>query len=349
MDVVRRNSLSGGTARIVLGVWSPLVSVAAALLVGAVFIRMMGISPWAAYRSLFQGTLGSLHGISETLLKTGPVLLTGLSFALAFRSGLFNVGAEGQLYLGALGSILVAVYIKGLPLLLHLPLAVAAGFAGGGLWGLLAGWLKVRFGANEIITTVMLNYVAINLIGFLVNGPLQEPTKMFPETAQAAVTAQLPRILPGTRLHLGFLLALLAVVFYYAYLWRTQRGFELRVIGLNPRAGRYAGMDPQAGVLRAMFLAGGLAGLAGTGEALGVHFKLMGGISPGYGFDGLAVALLGNGTPLGIVLAALLFGLLRTGGNMMQMFSRVPVALIYVIQALVILFAVAQANLKPRR
>ncbi|MGE5623437.1 MAG: ABC transporter permease [Methanocella sp.] len=328
--------------RILSRILKPVITVAGALLIGAAFIRLMGIDPWAAYRSLFQGALGNAHGISETLLKATPVIFTGLSVAIAFRSGLFNIGAEGQLYLGGLGSILVAAYVKGLPLFIHLPLAIVAGFLAGGLWGLLAGWLKVKFGANEIITTVMLNYVAINAIGFLVNGPLQEPMGMFPESAPAALTAQLPRLVAATRLHAGFLLALLAIVLYYLYLWRTPGGFELRVIGLNQEAARYAGMNPERGVYRAMFLAGGLAGLAGAGEVLGVHFKLMGGFSPGYGFDGLAVALLGNSAPVGIFLAALLFALLRTGGNMMQMFSGVPAALIYVIQGVVIFLAVAQ-------
>lgn len=328
---------------------APLATVCGAFLIGAVFIRLMGIDPWSAYRNLFQGALGSAHGLAETLVKASPLTLTGLSFALAFRCGLINIGAEGQLYFGGLASILVAIHFKGLPLLLHLPLAVAAGFVGGGLWGLFAGWLKVRFGASEIITTVMLNYVAIHFVGFLVTGPLKEPPGMFPQTAEAALTAQLPRLLPGTRLHLGFLIALLALAAYYVYLWRTPRGFELRVVGLNPQAARYAGMNPAANVLRAMFLAGGLAGLAGVSEVLGVQLRLMQGLSPGYGFDGLAVALLGDSTPVGIFLAALLFGLLRTGGNMMQMFSGVPVALIYVIQAVVILLVVGQHGLRKTK
>lgn len=313
----------------------------------------MGIDPWQAYRALFNGSLGSVYGLGESLVKASPLILTALSFALAFRCGLINIGAEGQLYFGALGAILVAVYVKGLPALTHLPLALLGAFAAGALWGYLAGWLKVRFEAHEMITTVMLNYVAIHVVGFLVTGPLVEPPGMLPQTPVAALTAQLPRILPGTRLHLGFVIALLSLVFYHVLLWKTPRGFEIRVVGLNPHAAQYAGMTYASQVTWVMALAGGLAGLAGAGEVLGVQLRLREGLSPGFGFDGMAVALLGGNSPGGIFLAALLFGVLRAGGNTMQMFSGVPVGIISVIQGLVILFVVAEQGWRlawrPRR
>ncbi len=320
---------------------SPAASIGLALLLGGFVIALLGISPFAAYYHLLVGAFGTLPAIGETLVKATPLIFTGLAFALAFRCGLINIGAEGQLFMGGFGAALAGIHLRGLPMYVHLPVALAAGFAAGGLWGALCGWLKTRFGASEIITTVMMNYVAIYWVSYVVAGPMVDPVSQMPQTAQVLATAQLPRILAGTRVHLGFLVALVAVAFFGFYLWRTARGFETRVVGQNPHAAAYAGMNAAANVLLAMFLAGGMAGLAGAGEVLGIQFRLYQGFSPGYGFDGIAVALLGRNTPVGIVLAALLFGALRAGGNLMQMLSHVPVAVISIIQALVIIFVVA--------
>jgi len=295
----------------------PVAAVVLALTIGAAVIGLMGINPLRAYAALFRGSLGSANGLAETLVKATPLVFTALSFAFAYRCGLINIGAEGQLYMGGFAAALAGIYFPGLPAVIHLPLAVAAGFLGGALWGLVIGWLRVAFGASEIITTVMLNYVATYWVGFLVTGPLKDPGGDFPQTAQVVAAAQLPRILSGTRLHLGLLIAILALVFYYVYLWHTKRGFELRVIGQNDEAARYAGMNPRKAILTAMFLAGGMGGLAGAVEILGVQYRLIQSFSPGYGFDGIAVALRGRNTPLGIMLSSILFGLLRSGGNMM--------------------------------
>lgn len=318
----------------------PLLSIISALILGAIVILAMGLDPINAYQNLIKGSLGSVNAIGETLVKTTPLLFTGLSYALARRCGLFNLGAEGQLYMGGFLASVVGIYIKGLPIFIHLPLALAAGFIGGGLWGLLAGWLKLRFGASELITTIMLNYVATHWVSFLVTGPMIEPPGNFPQSAQMAVTAQLPRIVAGTRLHLGLIIALLGIVFYYWFLWKTTIGYETRVVGENPEAAQYAGMDTSRRALLAMFIAGGFAGLAGCSEILGVQQRLFQNFSPNYGFDGIAVALLGQNTPIGILLSGILFGVLRSGANMMQMAAKVPIALIYIIQALVIMFVV---------
>lgn len=312
-------------------------------------IALLGISPLTAYYHLLVGAFGSLSAIGETLVKATPLIFTGLSFALAFRCGLINIGAEGQLFMGGFGAALAGIYLGGLPAYIHLPLTLLAAFAAGGLWGGICGWLKTRFGANEIITTVMLNYVAIHWVSYVVAFPMIDPVSHMPQTARILDTAQLARILPGTRVHLGLVIALLAVVLIGFYLWRTTRGFETRVVGQNPHAAAYAGMNVKANLFLAMLLAGGLAGLAGAGEVLGVQMRLHQGFSPGYGFDGIAVALLGRNTPAGIILAALLFGALRAGGNMMQMVSQVPVAVISIIQALVIIFVVAEGIWHFRR
>ena len=325
----------------------PLISIFLSLGICAVIISVMGIDPLLAYQSLIKGSLGSKNAIAETLVKMSPLVFTGLSFALAFRCGLINIGAEGQLYMGAFFSIVAGIYIQGLPFYIHLPLALIAGIVGGGLWGLIVGILKVKYGANEIITTVMFNYVAIYWVSLMVNGPLKEPPGTFPHSAPIAVTAELPRIMAGTRLHFGIILAIIALLLYYIFLWRTSKGYEVRVAGLNYEGAKYAGMKTGFNILLIMFLAGAMGGLAGSVEVLGIQKRLLEVVSSGYGFDGIAVALLGLNTPVGILFGALLFGVLRSGGNMMQMVAEVPVAIIYVVQALVIIFVVAGQMIKP--
>jgi simple sugar transport system permease protein len=319
----------------------PLASVLLALAAGGMLIALWGLDPFDAGRSLLAGAFGNLNALGESLVKTVPLIFTGLAYATAARSGLVNIGAEGQLYMGGFLAALAGGYITGLPPVIHLPLAVLAGFTGGGLWGLLAGWLKVKFGAGEVITTIMLNYIAQYWVGFLVGGPMKAPPGTFPQSLPVGHTAILPRILPGTRLHLGIILALFCVYGFYFFLWRTVKGYETRVAGINPEAALYAGMDPSKTMLLGMFLAGGFAGLAGASEILGVQLRLIANFSPGYGFDGIAVALLGRNSPAGVILAALLFGVFRAGANSMQRVSGVPVSVVNIIQALVILFLIS--------
>jgi simple sugar transport system permease protein len=331
---------------------APIVSVLLALLVSAGIISIMGVDPLTAYYWMFKGALGSNNSIAETLLKATPLILTGLSFALAMRCGLLNIGAEGQLFMGGLAATIAGIYLTGMPMVIHLPIAIMAGFVGGGLWGLVAGLLKVRFGANEIITTVMLNYVAIFFVGYMVHGPLLEPPGFLPQTPMVAASAMFPKILAGTRLHAGLLIALIALLLFYILLWKTKLGYEIRVVGSNQDAAKYAGMNPKKSILLAMFFSGGLAGLAGMSEILGVQLRLMEKFSQGLGFDGIAIALLGQNGPIGVLLASLLFGAMRSGANIMQLVTGVPVAIIYVIQALVVLFVVCSVifrrkGLKP--
>jgi simple sugar transport system permease protein len=319
----------------------PVSSVLLALIAGGIIIAVFGFNPFDAGVNLLMGAFGTPNAIGESLVKTIPLIFTGLGYALAARCGMVNIGAEGQLYMGGFLSTLAGAYITGLPAFIHLSLAVLAGFIAGGLWGLLAGWLKVKFGANEVITTIMLNYIAQYWVSFLVSGPMKEPPGAFPQSPPIAATAVLPRIISGTRLHLGIFLALGCVYIFYFFLWKTTTGYETRVVGINPEAAFYAGMRPSKNILLGMFLAGGFAGLAGTCEILGIQLRMIANFSPGYGFDGIAVALLGQNTPIGIVLAALLFGVIRAGANLMQMNSRVPVPVVSIIQGLVILFVIA--------
>jgi len=316
----------------------PLCAIVFALLVGALLIVIMGLDVTAAYPALLKGAFGSKNAIGETIVKTTPLIFTALSYAMAKRCGMVNLGAEGQLYIGGLCSAIVGLYLN-VPMVLHIPLTVLAGFIGGGLWGMLAGALKIKFGASEMITTIMLNYIANYVINYLVGNVIKEPGDL-PQSAKIAATAQLPRLIPGTRIHLGIILALLCVLFYYLFLWRTRQGYETRVVGMNPEAARYAGFNAGRRSLMAMFMAGGMAGLAGLVEILGIQLRVYKNFSPNYGFDGIAAALLGQNSPIGMVLSSTLFGALRSGSNQMQIDANVPSALIYILQALVIMFVI---------
>lgn len=318
-----------------------LLSVFAALLVGAVIIKLIGVSPISAYRALFLGSMGNFKAVCETLVKATPLILTGLSFAFAARAGLINIGAEGQLYMGGFLATLVGSNFGWMPMIIHLPLTLFAGFIGGGLWGLIIGWLKVKFGANEIITTVMFNYVAIYFISYLVTGPMIEPPGTYPQSRPITDSAVLPRFFEGSRFHWGIFLALLCVFLYWFFFRKLKVGYEARVVGSNFEAAKYAGMKPAKIMVLVMFIAGGMGGLAGANEILAIQGKLFQGFSPGYGFDGIAVALVGMNSPIGIIFGGILFGALRSGGNMMQMIARVPISTIYIIQSLVIIFVIA--------
>lgn len=320
---------------------TPIVSIILSLLTSGILIFLMGVNPLEAYSYLFSGAIGSINGISETLIKATPLILTALSFALGMKCGVINIGAEGQLYMGALFATLAGTILPPMPMIIHLPVAIIAGFIGGGIWGLLAGFLKVKFSANEIITTIMLNYVAIYFVGFMINYPLLEPPGFLRQTARVAEGARIPRIIAGSRLHAGIFIALIALAFYHIFLTKTKQGYQVKVVGENQRAAQYAGMNVFSSILLVMFLSGGFAGLAGTGEILGVQTRLLEGFSNGLGFDGIAVALLGRNHPLGILFAAIFFGAVRSGGNIMQLSTGLPIAVIYIIQAFAVIFVVA--------
>jgi simple sugar transport system permease protein len=300
--------------------------------------------------------LGSPQAIANTLIRATPYIFTGLAVALAFKCGLFNIGAEGQLALGALLTAWVGFNLQ-LPGLLHLPLALLAGIAGGFLWGAIPGVLKARTGAHEVITTIMLNYLAIQFVQYMVSGPMKAPRTVVPRTPALERSAWLPMVIPSLELHSGVLLAVLASILISWFLGRTVWGFALRTVGTNAAAARYAGMSVSWNIVVAMALSGALAGLAGAVEVTGVALdttsfnregnRYLGlGFSSGYGFDSIAVALLGRGNPYGVVAAALLFGGLRAGAAKMQFDTQVPGEIIAVIQGLILLFVAADAIIR---
>lgn len=324
----------------------PVYSVLASLAVSAVLIAVIGINPLEAYYHLLDGAFGSRYSLGDTLVRSIPLMFTGLSVAFARRCGMLNIGAEGQLYAGALSATVVALVFDGSPLLISLTLATLAGFLGGGLWGAIPGLLKVRLGVSEIINTIMMNYIAIFGVTYLLlNSKLRDVSDWYPQSPMLE-QARYPILLAGTRLHAGLIVAMLCVVLAHFVLWRTTLGYQIRAVGLNAEAARYGGINVSRNMVIAMLFAGGFGGLAGASEILGVQHRLISEFSIGVGYRGIAVALLGQSTPAGVVLAALLFGAVQTGANMMQRATGVPITIINVMQGLVVLFVVGARNLK---
>lgn len=325
----------------------PLGAISSALTVSAIIIWWAGVSPVEAYAALFRGAVGTTALLTTTLAKSIPLMLAGLAVTVAYRAALWNVGAEGQLYMGALCAVVIGTRFQ-LPGWLHLPLALLAGAGGGLVWGAIPGWLKARRGFNEVIVTILMNYIALWLVSALIHGPLKEPGWNI-QTAAVAATARLPILWPGSRLHLGLLIALALGLIIWTLLTQTTLGFRIRMVGLNPEAARYAGVDVARITILTMSLSGAVAGLAGASEILGTHYRLIEGFSPGYGFDAIAVALVGRLQPLGTILAALLFGALRNGANTMQTAVGLPVVIIYLIQGLMILFMIVGTTVQERQ
>jgi len=329
----------------------PALAVLTALIIGVVIIMVTGSSfsdAMEAYKALLQGSVGSLRAISETLTAATPLILSGLSVALAFRAGLFNIGAEGQALIGGMFAVWVGFSITGLPIYVHLPLAVLAGIVGGAIYGFIPGILKAKTGAHEVITTIMLNYIALRLVDyFLKTSIFQREGRNDPVSKNVEATAELPAFLssvdPALRVHAGLFVALAAAFFIYWLLFRTTIGFEFRAVGANPSAARYAGISVTRVYILVMMIAGALAGTAGAGQVLGVLGRATPGFTADLGFDGIAVALLGRSNPWGVVAAAILFGGLRAGGQQMQVSANVGIDLIAVIQGLIIMFVAAPA------
>jgi len=317
-----------------------IIAVLGAFLVGAIVLLATGHSPIEAYSAVLTGAFGDVFGIGQTFTQATPIIFTALAFLFAFKCGLFNIGAEGQLLFGGFTAALVGISFSGLPVFIHLPLALLAGAAGGALWGFIPAVLKAKLGAHEVITTMMLSYVALYLTSYMVNYPLKAPGWV-PQTVFVAPSAELPRILPPTQLSASFIIALIIAGITAYLLERTTIGYEIRAIGLNPAAAESGGINIKKGIILALVISGALAGLGGAGEVLGVHRRFIDGFSPGYGWDGLAVALIGGLNPLGAILAAILFGALRSGGMVMNRTTGVPLDIIFILQALVVLFVAA--------
>ncbi len=316
-----------------------LLSVFLALLFGGLLLALAGENPFVVYQAMLSGALGDWNGVAETLVKTTPLLLAGLGVAVAFRMQLWNIGAEGQLYWGAIFATGAALFIfPTAPAWILVPAMIAAALFGGGLWGLIPGVLRAWFGASEIITSLMLNYVAILFSEYLVHGPWRDPAAFgFPGTPPIPDAGWLPNW-GTTRVHLGLLFGLVAALILWVMLRRTRWGYEISVMGENPRAALYAGMPTKRTILLVMALSGALAGLAGMSEVAGIGHQLQRNLSPGYGYAAIIVAWLGRLHPFGAVLVAFLLAALTVGGDRLQMSLGLPAAIAPMLQGTILFF-----------
>lgn len=321
---------------------------------------------WATYSALFTGSVGDFGRIFaavgsgdqqairraffpffESLVQSTPFIFGGLAVALGFRVGLFNIGVEGQLYVGAITGVWAGYFFKGLPPIIHVPLALAFGALGGAIWGFVPGLLKAKTGAHEVINTIMMNYIAFRLTEFMLRGPIKDPNEFTPKSPWIEESAKLLRFFGDPiRFHIGFFIALGMAFLVYWLLFKTTWGFEMRTVGSNPDAARYAGMNNVVATIVAMSLSGALAGLAGINEVLGINYRLLPSFTSGYGFDSIALALLGKNHPFGVVLSALLFGFLRNGARQMQLRAGIPIDIISILQAFILAFIAAPAIIR---
>jgi len=336
----------------------PVFAAMAALLIGAVMLFLLKVNPIEAYKALWDGAFGSSNAFAETLVKATPLLLVGIGICISFRGDVINIGGEGQMIIGAILATWVGLTFTGMPGWLVITLSMIAGFIGGGIWGGIPGILKAYFRVNEILSTVMMNAIAVQLMNFLLRGPMIDPSQAelaskIPQTARLLDIFRLPRLAP-TRLHLGALIAVILAVLVYILLWRTTLGYRIRAVGQNPHASRYAGIKVQRYVVLALLLSGAFAGLAGATQVFGVNYRMItDGSSSGFtgsaGFNGIVAALFGQLHPVLTIPASILFGALLVGANSMQRIVQVPSALVTALNGLVVVFVVSSEFWRRRR
>jgi ABC-type uncharacterized transport system permease subunit len=328
----------------------PLLAALAAFAVGAVMLILLRANPLEAYSALLEGAFGSKNALADTLVKATPLLLVGLGICIAFRGGVINIGGEGQLVVGAVSGTLVGLTFPDSPGWLIILAALAAGFLAGAVWGGIPGLLKAYFNVNEILSTIMMNQIAVQGMNYLLRGPMIDPVQLLaaskiPQTARLSQAFDLPRLVP-TRLHLGTGLAILAAFLVFIFLWRTTIGYRIRAVGLNPDASRYAGINVKRYIVLSLLLSGAFAGLAGVIQVYGVNHRMFTdgsatGFTGGAGFNGIVAALFGQLHPLGTIPASFLFGALLVGANKLQRVMQVPSALITALNGLVVVFVVS--------
>jgi len=325
----------------------PLISIIIAILVGAVIMVFMGYDPLKAYSALWQGSFGNFYQTTETIKTAIPLLLCGLGIAFSFQAGAFNIGAVGQMYMGAMAAVIVGGQFPNIPGPLHIFLAVLAGFLAGGLYALLPAFLKIYYGANEIISTILLNYIGIYLVDFMIAGPIKigghrdAPTSwpILPDT-------MFPKLIPRTQLHFGLVIAMVALLVMFYVMRYTTVGQKVRIVGLNPVAAKHAGIKFSRIFLLTFFFSGSLAGLAGASEILGYQTRLITGFAPTTGYDAIAVALLGGFQPFMVGLSAIFFAGLQTGAVAMEAIAKLPAQLVSLVRVLAILAVLAASSPK---
>jgi len=336
----------------------PVLATLAALAVGAVMLLILGADPIQAYGAMWEGAFGSTNAIAETLVKATPLLLVGLGICIAFRGNVINIGGEGQMVVGAILATLVGLNLSSLPGWFVIALALLAGFLGGAIWGAIPGFLKAYFNVNEILSTIMMNAIAVQGMNFLLRGPMIDPAQQqleskIPQTARLDEAFQLPRLVP-TRLHLGAGIAVVLAVLVFILLWRTTLGYRIRAVGQNPHASRYAGINVKQHIVIALLLSGAFAGLAGATQVFGLNYRMItDGSATGFtgnaGFNGIVAALFGQLHPIGTIPASIFFGAMLVGANKMQRVVQVPSALITTLNGLVVIFVVSSEIWRRQR
>ncbi|PLV58701.1 ABC transporter permease [Thermotoga sp. KOL6] len=330
-------------------VWAflvPFFSVIIALLVAAVVIIAIGQNPFIAYKAMIEGAFGNLQALADTIIKTTPLILTGLSVGFGFRAGLFNIGAEGQMIIGAIFATVVGINMRGIPPTLAIPVTMLAGMIGGALWAAISGYLKAKTGAHEVVTTIMLNWIATYISSYLITGPLAVGSGT-PKSPEIAPSAKLPPIVTVGALEMtsGIAISIIAAIVMYIILEKTKTGYEVKATGFNPYAAEYGGINISKNIVMCMAISGALAGLAGALEVMGLHHRFLGTLSGGKGFDGISIALIGQNHPIGIIFASFLIASLRTGSSNMQ-FVGVPKHIVTIIQGIVIFLVAADRIVK---
>ncbi|MCL4424739.1 MAG: ABC transporter permease [Firmicutes bacterium] len=323
----------------------PLATITVALVLGTLLILPTGTSPVEAYRALLFGAFGNLQNLAATLARATPLLFTGLAAAFAFQSGIFNIGAEGQMYLGAFTAALVGIYAGGLPALVVQPLALLAAALAGGIWSLPAGLFRARLQINEVISTIMLNNIAILFTGYLATYPFKGELPIG-ATSQVSPAARLLQFTDRSNLNMGFVVAVGLTIALYYFLYNTGYGFEFRALGTNPTFAGYIGVGVPTQIVKGLFLSGMIAGLGGAEQVLGVHLRFISGFSPGYAFTGITVALLGRLHPFGVLVGAIFFGALENGALRMETMTTVSRDLLTALQGIIILLLAAEYLLK---
>ena len=336
----------------------PVFATLAALVLGAVMLLFLKVNPIEAYQALWEGAFGSSNAFAETLVKATPLLLVGIGICISFRGDVINIGGEGQMIVGAILATWVGLTFTGLPGWVVISLAMLAGFLGGAIWGGIPGFLKAYFNVNEILSTVMMNAIAVQLMNFLLRGPMIDPSQAelaskIPQTARLLEIFRLPRLVP-TRLHLGALIAVALAFLVYILLWRTTLGYRIRAVGQNPHASRYAGIKVPRYIVLALLFSGAFAGLAGAIQVYGVNYRMItdgsaSGFTGSAGFNGIVAALFGQLHPIWSIPASVLFGALLVGANSMQRVVQVPSAFVTALNGLVVVFVVSSEILRRRR
>jgi len=340
-----------GLGQLALSGARPLIGILLGLLAGAGLIALSGVNPLVAYVAMLKGAIGSPQAIANVLVRASPLLLTGVGVAIGIKAGLWNVGAEGYMYMGAIGAGAVGIAPLPVPPIVHITLALLAGAAVAGIWGLLPAYLRAYRGVNEVVTTIMMNYVAQFFTGFMVHEPqpMAEPGAFFPMSRLLAPTAKLPILMSGSSLHPGFIIGISACILFYLAIRFTTFGFRTRMLGVNPEAARYAGVNVRRQILFVLLIGALMGGVAGAVEVMGLKQRVYQDFVAGVGFEGVAVALLAAGNPLGVLATGLFFAALKAGGSAMSVSTGVGGPMTVVIEALCVIFVIAVGYSERKR